>query len=80
MTAVGESVVEDAAVEWFEQLGVERVFGPNLAPGEPNSEGESFEGVCLYGRLHAAAEVGRTRDELLPLLLSGRMRVGEVAA
>ena len=52
----------------------------NLAPGEPNSEGESFEEVCLYGRLRAAAEVGRTRDELLPLLLAGRVRVDEAGS
>lgn len=80
MTAVDESVVEHAVLEWFDQLGCERVFVPNLAPGEPNSERESFEEVCLYGGLRAHAEVGRTRDELLPLLLSGCMRVGDVAA
>lgn len=54
MTSVDESVVEDAALEWFAQLGYERAFGPNLAPGEPSSERDSFEQVYLYGRLRDA--------------------------
>jgi type I restriction enzyme, R subunit len=55
MTVVDESVIEDAALEWFAQLGYERAYGPNLAPGEPNSERDSFEQVYLYGRLRGAA-------------------------
>ena len=81
MTAVDESAVEDAALEWFDQLGCERACGPNLAPGEPKSERDSFEQVYLYGRrLRAGPEVGRLHDELLPLLLAGRVRVDEAAA
>jgi type I restriction enzyme R subunit len=55
MTAFGEGDVEDAALEWLAQLGFERAYGPNLAPGEPNSERDSFEQVYLYGRLRDAA-------------------------
>lgn len=55
MTIFDESVVEDAALEWFAQLGYERAYGPNLAPGESNSERDSFEQVYLYGRLRDAA-------------------------
>lgn len=56
MTAVDESIVEDAALEWFAQLGYERAFGPNLAPGESSSERDSFEQVYLYGRLRDAVQ------------------------
>ncbi len=81
MSAVDESVIEDTALEWFAQLGYERAYGSNLAPGEPNSERDSCEQVYLYGwRLRAAAEVGRIQDELLPRLLAGRVRVDEAAA
>ncbi len=55
MTAVDESVIEDAALEWFAQLGYERAHGPNLAPGEVSSERDSFEQVYLHGRLRNAA-------------------------
>ena len=55
MTPLDESVIEDAALEWFAQLGYERAYGPNLAPGEVNSERDSFEQVYLYGRLRDAA-------------------------
>jgi type I restriction enzyme R subunit len=52
---VDESVIEDAALEWLAQIGYERAYGPNLAPGENTAERESFDQVYLYGRLQAAA-------------------------
>jgi len=52
---VDEAVIEDAALEWLAQLGYERVYGPNLAPGEVAAERDSFDQVYLYGRLRAAA-------------------------
>lgn len=52
--SVDESVVEDATLEWFAQLGYERAFGPNLAPGGPDQERDSFTQVYLYGRLRDA--------------------------
>ncbi len=30
-----ESVVEEAALEWFAELGYAVVFGPSIAPDEP---------------------------------------------
>jgi type I restriction enzyme R subunit len=51
-----EATVEDAALEWFAQLGYERVYGPDLAPGEPRAERDSFEQVYLYGRLRQAVQ------------------------
>lgn len=55
MTAVDESLIEDAALEWFAQLGYERAHGPDLAPAEPHSERKTFQDVYLYGRLRDAA-------------------------
>ena len=49
-----ESIVEDAALTWFGELGYEVGHGPHLAPGEPAAERESFGEVVLVGRLRAA--------------------------
>jgi len=54
MTALNESTVETAALEWFAQLGYQTAFGPNLAPGELDAERDSFEQIYLYGRLREA--------------------------
>ncbi|MDQ6739302.1 MAG: HsdR family type I site-specific deoxyribonuclease, partial [Actinomycetota bacterium] len=49
-----ESVVEAAALEWFAALGYTVLHGPDIAPGEPAAERQSFAGVVLRGRLEAA--------------------------
>ena len=49
-----ESVVEEAALEWFGELGYQVVHGPEIAPAEPAAERESFEQVILLGRLRDA--------------------------
>ncbi|MEZ4221374.1 MAG: type I restriction endonuclease subunit R [Polyangiaceae bacterium] len=54
MTAFTESVVEDAALEWFGELGYRVVHGPDIAPGEPAAERESYEQVVLEQRLRDA--------------------------
>ena len=54
MTPLNESIVEDAALEWFGELGYAVGHGPQLAPGEPAAERESFGEVVLVGRLRAA--------------------------
>jgi type I restriction enzyme R subunit len=51
-----ESVVEEAALEWFGELGYSIAEGPKLAPGEPNAERDSFGDVVLVGRLRAAIQ------------------------
>jgi type I restriction enzyme R subunit len=51
MSQFTESVVEDAALEWFAELGYAVVHGPEIAPGEPAAERESYEQVVLEGRL-----------------------------
>lgn len=49
-----ESIVEDAALEWFGELGYAIGHGPQLGPGEPAAERDSFGEVVLVGRLRAA--------------------------
>lgn len=51
MSAFNENVVEQAALEYFAELGYRRVHGPEIAPGEPGAERASYEDVVLWGRL-----------------------------
>jgi len=52
--SLNESIVEDAAMSWFEELGYAVGHGPQLAPGEVATERESFGDVVLVGRLRDA--------------------------
>ncbi|MBK0332069.1 type I restriction endonuclease subunit R [Brachybacterium sp. MASK1Z-5] len=49
-----EKSVEQAALEYFAELGYHRVHGPDIAPGEPSSERSSYEDVVLWERLRDA--------------------------
>ena len=51
---LNESMVEDAALEWFGELGYTVAHGPHLAPGEPTAERDSFGAVVLVERLREA--------------------------
>ena len=52
--SLNESIVEDAALTWFGELGYGVGHGPNLAPGEPAAERVAFGDVVLVGRLRDA--------------------------
>ena len=52
-----ESMVEEAALGWFQELGYAALPAPQLAPGEPAAERDSFADVVLVGRLRQA--IGR---------------------
>ncbi|MDO4255632.1 MAG: type I restriction endonuclease subunit R [Kocuria sp.] len=54
MSNFNENVVEQAALEYFAELGYRRVHGPDIAPGEPGSERSSYEDLILWGRLRDA--------------------------
>lgn len=54
MTTLNESIIEDAALTWFREIGYFVGCGPQLAPGEPMSERESFGDVILAERLQHA--------------------------
>ena len=52
--SLNESVVEDAALTWFKELGYAVVHGPHLAPGEIATERDSFSDAILVRRLRDA--------------------------
>ena len=54
MTNFNENTVEQAALDYFAELGYQRVHGPEIAPGEPRSERSSYEHVVLWERLQDA--------------------------
>ena len=89
--SLNESIVEDAALEWFGELGYAVGHGPHLAPGEPAAERDSFGEVVLVGRLREAIRrlpplrtpsrtLATPRDTLLPKLLSGELSVAGATA
>lgn len=49
-----ESVVEDAALEWFEGLGFSIAHGPEIAPDSLSSERSTYADVLLIDRLRHA--------------------------
>jgi type I restriction enzyme R subunit len=56
-----ESEVEEAALSWFQELGYAHLFGPDIAPGEPGAQRESYENPLIIGRLRSA--LGRLNPE-----------------
>lgn len=51
-----ESVVEEAALAWFADLGFEVRFGPDIAHDGPDPERADYREVVLAGRLRDALE------------------------
>lgn len=51
-----ESHLEQAALEWFEELGYELIFGPDIAPDGDFAERKSFDEVILKERLIESME------------------------
>ena len=54
MSLIDENMAEQAALDWFEALGYERVFGPDIAPDGSEQERESYKQVVLADRLMTA--------------------------
>lgn len=52
--SLNESTIESAALSWLENLGYTTGHGPDLAPGEPAAERQSFSDVLLLDRLRQA--------------------------
>lgn len=52
--SLNNSIVEDAALEWFGELGYVIGHGPHIAPGETATERESFGVVVLTVRVRKA--------------------------
>ena len=51
---ITESTVEEAALEWFGELGYAVGHGPQMAPGEVAAERDGFGEVVLVSRLREA--------------------------
>jgi type I restriction enzyme R subunit len=52
--SLNESHIEEATLEWLAELGYVLGHGPDMAPGEPDAERDSFSDVILKGRLREA--------------------------
>ena len=62
--SLNETIVEDAAREWFGELSYAVGHGPYVAPGEPAAERDSFGEVVLVERLREAIQrLNRTIPE-----------------
>lgn len=49
-----ENDLEQAVLEWFQDLGYQTLYGPDISSGGSFAERESFGDVVLYNRLHSA--------------------------
>ncbi len=56
MPGTYESEFEEALLEWLDDVGYQVVFGPSIAPGEPEAERDDYREVLLLGRLRTALE------------------------
>ena len=56
MTSFTESEVEDVALKWLEGLGWQVAHGPDIAPGTPDAERDSYDQVVLEQRLTDAVD------------------------
>src|SRR4051812_32760785 len=80
MTAVGftESVVEIAALSWFEEIGFTVIRGPDIAPDGLSPERAAWQEVILRERLSAA--LARINPSAAPDAIEDALRkVGQVA-
>ena len=46
---LNKAIVEEAALDWFQELGYAALPGPQLAPGEPAAERDSFASAFTQG-------------------------------
>lgn len=51
-----ESILEQAGLEWLEDLGYEIAFGPDLAPDGESPERANFQDIVLVERLRSAID------------------------
>ena len=60
-SSFSESVVEDATLDWFAELGYTIAHGPDLAPEGSAAERASYGDMVLVDRLQAALARINTR-------------------
>jgi len=71
--SIHESHVEEEMLGWFEDLGYEVVFGPELAPDGSSPERKNYKQVLLEGRLQSALH--RLNPELPPAAIKDAVGV-----
>ena len=54
LNKIYESDIEEAALEWFTDLGYTVLHGPDIAPDNPNAERSTYKEVVLANRLRDA--------------------------
>ena len=76
MTAfLNEDTVEQAALEWLAEIGYETRHGPDIGPGEPAAERDSYDEVLLFGRLRARCSASTpTSRRGLPAVIDEAIR------
>ncbi len=67
-----ESIVEEAALSWFEELGYSILYGARIAPGEPHAERSNYSDVVLSDRFRAA--LARINPRIPPSALEDAYR------
>jgi len=65
---IAESAVEEVCLDYFASLGWSVLYGPEIAPGEPKTERDSYRDVLLDSRLRLAVE--RLNSHLSPTEVS----------
>ena len=71
MNTFNENTVELAALEYFAELGYRTLHGPDIAPGEPGAERDSYEEVFLWDRLREA--IRRINPKTAPDLIDATL-------
>ncbi|MCE1246231.1 MAG: type I restriction endonuclease subunit R [Firmicutes bacterium] len=61
---INETVLEEAAIEWFKALGYEYFNGGEIAPETPGAERDGYPDVILRGRLTDA--IGKLNGNIPP--------------
>src|SRR5918995_5006557 len=56
MTNITESIVEEAALDWFRALQYDVINGSEIAPDRPSAERSKYNEVVLIGRLKNAID------------------------
>jgi type I restriction enzyme R subunit len=56
MNKTSETTLEQTALAWFESLGWQIAFGPDISPDGPACERKDYDQVVLIGRLQIALE------------------------
>ncbi len=67
MAGITENTLEQTALGWFESLGWQTAFGPDISPDGPACEREEHCQVVLLGRLQTALEKSTQTSRRMPL-------------